>query len=243
MSFAETTGLSPNRFETEDFTRSVHALFDDQAEADKARQDLIAAGIAHDAITVHSNGGIDVSEPQPEPGFWERMISLFVPDDDRQSFAEGVRRGGVAIEVRTDTANYDRVVDILDRDGAVDLDERQESWRRDGWHGYTGQDPLAEGSPTTSPVAAGEEEPRYTPPSAATAGFGASSADHFPLVDDAAPLIESPGAVLPDMLESAPRRSTDATPGQAWSRDTSHGRTRVRTYVPVPNVTGPAADR
>lgn len=241
MSSAETTGLSPNRYETEDFTRSVHALFDDRAEADKAHQDLISAGIAHDAITMHSNGGIDVSDPQPEPGFWERMISLFVPDDDRQSFAEGLRRGGVAIEVRTDTANHDRVVDILDRDGAVDLDERQETWRRDGWHGYTGRDPLAEGSPSPGP--AGEEEPRYAPPSAATAGFGASSADHFPLVDDPAPPVESPGAVPADMLEGAPRHSAGATVNQPWSRDTSHGRTRVRTYVPVPDVTGPSIDR
>ena len=238
MSFAETTGLSPNRFETEEFTRSVHALFDHSADAEKAREDLIAAGIAHDAITVHSNGGIDVSDPQPEPGFWERMISLFVPDDDRHSFAEGLRRGGVAIEVRTDTANHDRVVDLLDRDGAVDLDERQDSWRRDGWQGYTGQDPLAEGSPTRSLGTEGEEEPRYTQPSAATAGFGASSADHFPIVDDTAPRIESPGAVPPEMLESAPRRSADPEVNQTWSRDTSQGRARVRTYAPPPPVTG-----
>ena len=229
MSFSDST-VPSNRFESEEFTRSVHALFDTAADAEKAQQDLIAAGIPEASITVQSSPspGLDVSDV-PEPGFWERMISLFVPDDDRQRFAEGLRRGGVAIEVKTDTANHDRVLDILDRDGAVDLDDREETWRSEGWTGYTGRDPLSDSG---DPVA--EEEPQYVRPSNATAGFSASTADHFPVGREAAPPIPSPGAVPSDMLEATQQGVTPpAVSNQTWSRDTSDGRTRVRTYRPV----------
>ena len=75
-----------------------------------------------------------------EEGFWETLKELFMPEEDRYSYAEGLRRGGYLLTVRTDTANYDRVVEILDRDGAVNLDERESSWRNEGWTGYTGRD-------------------------------------------------------------------------------------------------------
>jgi hypothetical protein len=40
--------------------------------------------------------------------------------------------------VRKKTA-YERVLEILDREGAVDLDKRQASWREEGWTGYPGE--------------------------------------------------------------------------------------------------------
>ena len=35
-------------------------------------------------------------------------------------------------------AHYDQVLDILDDEGTVDLAEREESWRSEGWGGYEG---------------------------------------------------------------------------------------------------------
>ncbi|HST93410.1 MAG TPA: DUF2382 domain-containing protein [Microvirga sp.] len=39
--------------------------------------------------------------------------------------------------VRADEADVDRIVDILDDEGTVDFDERQTTWRSEGWSGGT----------------------------------------------------------------------------------------------------------
>jgi hypothetical protein len=230
------------RTRTEDFTRLVSAMFDSRDHAEKARQDLIAAGITDDAIVI---AGADPARPLGDAGdadhregFWETLKELFMPDEDRYSFAEGMRRGGVTISVKTDTATHDRVVDVLDRDGAVDLDEREQSWRSEGWSGYTARDPIVDGrSEEPGSVVLPEEEPSYAPPSNATAGFTASAADHFRI--DAAPPVESPGALpeaerlaTPDSAYAASAPGPDpAATARIGIRDTSHGRSRIRTYL------------
>lgn len=56
-----------------------------------------------------------------------------IDEADAHTYAEGVRRGGTLITVRADEAQANRVVDILDDEGTVDLDDREASWRKDGW--------------------------------------------------------------------------------------------------------------
>lgn len=60
-----------------------------------------------------------------------------VPEEHASYYAEGVRRGDVLVTVRTDQSRADRVSDILDRNHAVDVDERVSDWRNRGWSGYT----------------------------------------------------------------------------------------------------------
>jgi hypothetical protein len=50
-----------------------------------------------------------------------------------EGYTEGVRRGGTLVVVRTDEANVELVVEILDQEGGVDMDERMEIWRSEGW--------------------------------------------------------------------------------------------------------------
>lgn len=58
---------------------------------------------------------------------------------DAHSYAEAVHRGGTLVTVRAATTNHDRIVDILDDDGTVDLSQREKAWRSEGWTGqYTG---------------------------------------------------------------------------------------------------------
>ena len=38
--------------------------------------------------------------------------------------------------MRASDAQYERVIDILDDEGTVNLDEREASWRQEGWTGY-----------------------------------------------------------------------------------------------------------
>ena len=235
MSFDDNTAWVPPRIAENSLSRSVNALFDSRDGAETARQDLIAAGIHSDDVVLLGAGDPSGDAPEPsEPrhgeGLWAMLKEMFMPEEDRYTFAEGVNRGGVTVSVRTDTANYDRVLDILDRDGAVDMDEREQSWRTEGWTGYTGQDPLIDAKSPSLSIASDEEDVRYAPASAGTAGFGASEADRFPVGHSVAPPVSSPGALPSSSLESS---ADDASrPGQRIAeRDLTHGRSRVRAYV------------
>ncbi|WP_457108320.1 hypothetical protein [Methylobacterium sp. P5_C11] len=57
--------------------------------------------------------------------------------DEAEAYAEGVRRGGTLVTVQTDESRAARVLAILDQAGSIDLDERAEGWRAQGWTGGT----------------------------------------------------------------------------------------------------------
>jgi hypothetical protein len=58
-------------------------------------------------------------------------------EGEAETYAEGVRRGGTLVTVRTDETRADRVLSLLNRAGSIDLDERAEGWRAQGWTGGT----------------------------------------------------------------------------------------------------------
>ncbi|MEE7450320.1 hypothetical protein MRF4_22355 [Methylobacterium radiotolerans] len=57
--------------------------------------------------------------------------------DEAETYAEGLRRGGTLVTVRADESRAERVLAILDHAGSIDLDERAEGWRAQGWTGGT----------------------------------------------------------------------------------------------------------
>ena len=66
-----------------------------------------------------------------------------ISHDDAHLYAEGVKRGGTLVTVRTDDTRAGQVADILDADGAVDLNTREADWRGAGWGGtYADTAPL-----------------------------------------------------------------------------------------------------
>ncbi|WP_237476554.1 hypothetical protein [Lichenibacterium dinghuense] len=250
MAYDDMTDTTPLDAGRDASPRAVTAFFDTQDAADRARDDLVAAGVPSGSVRV-AGGQATAAEPPHPHGFWESLKDFFVPDEDRHMYAEGLRRGGFAVAVDTDSAAYDRVLEILDRDGAVDMEERSAGWRGEGWDGLTGPEPL------------GAREMAYTPSGSATGGFAASRADQ-PLFDgpmDTASI--EPGSVVPPdpagyrppaarpattpdaayaaampglgdtARESSPMPGTrqDAPSLTGPTRDTSHGRTRVRSYV------------
>src|SRR5215204_7083453 len=71
-------------------------------------------------------------------GLLGALTGAGVDERDAHTYAEGVRRGGTLVTVRADQSMADRVIDILDDEGTVNLDEREASWRQEGWTGrYT----------------------------------------------------------------------------------------------------------
>lgn len=77
-----------------------------------------------------------------------------VDEAHAHSYAEGIRRGGTLVTVRADENHAETAREILDDDGTVDMAEREESWRKEGWTGrYTEDAGYAPG--TTGAMAPG----------------------------------------------------------------------------------------
>jgi stress response protein YsnF len=64
-----------------------------------------------------------------------------VDEADAHAYAEGVKRGGTLVTVRADDTTTKRVADILDDHGTVNMDERETTWRNEGWTGDEGARP------------------------------------------------------------------------------------------------------
>src|SRR5215217_6090784 len=123
------------------YQRTVSAFFDREDEANRAITRLTSAGIPRSNISLLAGGSQSVTARNDEgPGFWEALKDMFMPDEDRATYAEGLRRGGHLVCVRTDAAHYQKAIDILDDEGTVDLDQRSAAWRNEGWSGYTARE-------------------------------------------------------------------------------------------------------
>lgn len=124
--------------------RTIVAYFDRRSDAETARNALIEDGIAPSAVNLLPEATGDYSRTadtsydhrRDEGGFWASLGDLFLPDEDRYSYAEGMSRGGATLSVVVDDVAYSRTADILEQSGSVDIDERETGWRGEGWEGY-----------------------------------------------------------------------------------------------------------
>lgn len=164
--------------------QTLVAYFDSRSEADNAADALVAAGIHRDAIHLNADGGTAAAATAgaggTHKGFWESIADFFMPDDDRYAYDEGVRRGGATLVVSADEARVDELAEILDRHGAIDMDERENAWRSEGWEG-------APAVPTTGgPVVAPDLAASATASSASTADAraGMSDVEAIPLAEE-----------------------------------------------------------
>jgi len=145
--------------------RLLTAFFDTQSDAQRAIDRLVQAGIPRSEINLvagenrgsgagmtgagtsslgasntatssSSSYGSPSSANYEDTGFWASLSKLFMPDEDRHTYAEGLRRGGYLVSVHATDAQYAKALDILDDDGTINIDERANSWRSEGWTGY-----------------------------------------------------------------------------------------------------------
>ena len=73
------------------------------------------------------------------------LTDIGVPEEEAGLYAEGVRRGGALLALRTDEAEAEGAIDIMERFNPVDIDTRSAEWRQSGW---TGTEAAASGAAT-----------------------------------------------------------------------------------------------
>src|SRR5215212_3919357 len=146
MTSGASTGIG-----TGQHTRMLTAMFDSREDANEAIERLVELGIPRNncrlvegetttsrssstspAGSSYEQGG-RVSAPYESKGFWDSLADLFMPDEDRYTYAEGLSRGGYLLSINVTDAQYDKALDILDDEGTIDIDERTQMWRKEGW--------------------------------------------------------------------------------------------------------------
>jgi hypothetical protein len=120
---------------------TLTAFFDTRSDAERVLEKLRAAGIP-DASVRFTEGapavgsGAALADDRPIPpakGFFEALSDLVFPNEDRDAYAEALSRGGYLVTV-VDLPEEHRAeaLDILDDEGAVNIDERRAGWRSGG---------------------------------------------------------------------------------------------------------------
>lgn len=193
-------------------TRTITAMFDTRPEAEQAVLSLVSeAGLDRSAVRLdaaESAGAAAGASGQADKGFFASLKDMFIPEEDRHTYAEGIRRGGVMVSAQVDEARLDKAMDVLERHGAVDLDEREAAWKREGWTGYgagTGAVVGASSDGTSTGVAA-------MPAASSAPGTRSASA----------------GAAAQSREEVIPIAEERLTVGK---REVGRGRVRARSYV------------
>jgi uncharacterized membrane protein len=64
------------------------------------------------------------------------MTDLGLSEEETDVYAEGIKRGGILVTVRTEEDERDEVEDLLEEAGAVDVNTRREEWQRSGWRRF-----------------------------------------------------------------------------------------------------------
>lgn len=146
--------------------RTITAMFDTRAEAEEGATQLRALGAQN--VRLHAAPGQDM-EPEADQGILASIANLFMPDDDRATYGEGVRRGSLVVSAEITEGQLDSAMDLLENAGAVDLDTRAEEWRGAGWAGgsaagaagtsLTGTGPTGTDPGETTPLSGGLAAP------------------------------------------------------------------------------------
>jgi len=165
--------------------QNVTAFFDSRDRAEAALARLREDGITDADLRVSPRSEPASSEPTPEPetGFWAFLREVFGAAPEYPSYREGLRRGAVMVVAHVEDARVDRACAILEAQGAVDLEAREQQRREEGW---TREDSTSE--PTAASRAAQTFSSEIDGGGAfAPAAPGESSAASSPAVPGASP--------------------------------------------------------
>ena len=209
--------------------RTLTAMYDTRGAAESARDGLVALGIPADAIAIRgTEDDRDTTTVDEDQGFWASLANLFVPDEDRHIYAEGVRRGGYLLTAQVPESTAEQAREVLERSDPVDIDERAASWRQSGWTGYEADKPSYAGASATAAYSEGaglaETDPAFAP-----ATTPVSTARQERAGVSLAPAAASGGTVSDIGHEDVVQAAEEEL--RVGKRDVGRGSVRVRSYV------------
>jgi len=124
--------------------QTITAFFDTRSHAEHAALALKQAGLSAADVSVSPETALDdlatsgasagATGPK-KTGFWASLEEMFGGSDDHGSYTEGLRRGGTMLTAHVDDASTDKMIALLEQHGAVDLEEREGTWRSEGCSG------------------------------------------------------------------------------------------------------------
>lgn len=97
---------------------------------------VLAAGPLAAAISGLAGAGAGAVAGGITGGLIGALVDMGVPEENAQYFAEGIRRGGTLVTVRTSDDRAALARDILNHHNPVDMNERISQWRASGWAGF-----------------------------------------------------------------------------------------------------------
>jgi uncharacterized protein (TIGR02271 family) len=138
-------------------SRKIVAVFDTHAAAQAAAGGLLQLGVQREQVSIADQSSSEFStqnQSGERAGFWAHIKEMFMPDEDRTTLEESVRRGGYVLSATVNDELADAAIQSLERDGAIDLEQRAAEWRAAGW-----QQPIAAqpASAEVAPEAAGDK--------------------------------------------------------------------------------------
>jgi len=215
-------------------SRTLTAFFDNQADAEEAIARLKDLGIVDTSIRLVGGDEYRNADRSYDKGFWESISDFFFPEDDRALYAEGLRRGGYLVTVNNLRSDlYDEALDILDDEGSIDMDERQDTWRSEGWSGNSAATdfmPVPGDSDMTSLGSDSSATSRGMPEESSRMRNNDSR-----MLNDDSRMVDDDSRVLNDDMS---RTATDdevipvvEEQLRIGKRDVNLGRVRVRSYV------------
>lgn len=141
-------------------TRTITAVYDSETDARFAREQLVDRGVDDNDVRIVSQdlSRSDVSSDRgDDKGVWESIKDFFVGDDDRPMYSEGMRRGAYLLTARVDDDLSDDAIAALEQTNAVDLDQRAEQWRSEGWTDTSATSGYDTGATATSVFGGGRD--------------------------------------------------------------------------------------
>lgn len=132
-------------------TRTVVGVFDDYAAAQRVVSSLVEEGFNRNNIEITSNdsymknaarGNAGLSGAAADSsgggisGFFRRMFGDDLDETQSGYYSEAVRRGSTVVIVNADDNNAERAADLMDDQGAIDIDRRAAAWQQSGFQSF-----------------------------------------------------------------------------------------------------------
>jgi uncharacterized protein (TIGR02271 family) len=116
---------------------TITAMFDSRSDAEAAKARLRSANVDAEHVHIHDKSSAGYRESgystHQDRGVWDSIKNAFLPDEDRHTYEEGMRRGGVLLTADVDDDRVDEAVRVLEEAGSIDIDDRSGQWRSSGW--------------------------------------------------------------------------------------------------------------